>query len=96
MSVQVIDFYADWCGPCKKQDPIVQDVKEEWEDNDEVEVKKIDIDNKQDMASQYKVRSIPTVLILVEDDEGTTVFERFVGVTGEDDINDAVSDALNK
>ncbi|MFC7075528.1 thioredoxin family protein [Haloarcula halophila] len=86
MTVTLKDFYADWCGPCKTQDPILDDLKEEWTD---VEFEKINVDEEQDVANEYQVRSLPT--LIVENDDG--IVERFVGVTQADDLEDALQQA---
>jgi len=86
MTVTLKDFYADWCGPCKTQDPILEDVSEEYPD---VEFEKINVDEQQDVANEYQVRSLPT--LIVENDDG--IVERFVGVTQADDIESALADA---
>jgi thioredoxin 1 len=86
MSVRLKDFYADWCGPCKTQDPILEELEEEYED---VEFEKIDVDQDQETANQYSVRSLPT--LVVENDDG--VVERFVGVTQRDQLEDALQQA---
>ena len=87
MSVTLKDFYADWCGPCKTQDPILEEI--EADSNGGVEFEKIDVDENQDVANEYQVRSIPT--LVVENDEG--VVERFVGVTQRDEIESALAEA---
>jgi thioredoxin 1 len=84
MTVTLMDFYADWCGPCKTQDPILEELEEEWGD---VEFEKIDVD--EDIANEYQVRSLPTLII--ENDDG--IVERFVGVTQADDIEAALQQA---
>ncbi|OYR58315.1 thioredoxin family protein, partial [Halorubrum halodurans] len=71
MTVRVLDFYADWCGPCKTQDPILEEVQEEL--GDAFELQKVDVDQEQDVANQYQVRSLPT--LIVENDDG--VVDRF-------------------
>jgi len=86
MTVTLKDFYADWCGPCKTQDPILEELEEEWTD---VEFEKIDVDEKQDVANEYQVRSLPT--LIVENDDG--VVERFVGVTQAEDLEEALQAA---
>jgi len=86
MSVTLKDFYADWCGPCKTQDPILEEIAEDYPD---VEFEKVDVDQNQDVANEYQVRSLPT--LVVENDEG--IVERFVGVTQREDIETALGEA---
>jgi thioredoxin 1 len=86
MAVTLKDFYADWCGPCKTQDPILEELEEEYPD---VEFEKVDVDTEQDVANEYEVRSLPT--LIVENDDG--IVERFVGVTQRDDIESALGKA---
>jgi thioredoxin 1 len=87
MTVTLKDFYADWCGPCKTQDPILEEMEEDW--SDRVTFEKIDVDDAEDVANEYQVRSIPT--IVVENDDG--VVERFVGVTQREQLEDALEEA---
>ncbi|MFB6106984.1 MAG: thioredoxin [Halobacteriaceae archaeon] len=87
MTVRLKDFYADWCGPCKTQEPILEEMEADWADS--VEFEKIDVDENQDVANQYQVRSIPT--IVVENDDG--VVQRFVGVTQREDLEAALEEA---
>lgn len=87
MAISLKDFHADWCGPCKTQDPIVDELEQDW--GDRVTFEKIDVDENQDIANQYQVRSIPTIII--EDDDG--VVERFVGVTQREDLEQALEKA---
>ncbi|MCL9815750.1 thioredoxin [Natronocalculus amylovorans] len=86
MTVRLKDFYADWCGPCKTQDPILEELEADYED---VEFEKVDVDQEQDIANQYQVRSLPTLVI--ENDDG--VVDRFVGVTQREDIEEALQAA---
>jgi thioredoxin 1 len=86
MSVRLKDFYADWCGPCKTQDPILEELEAEYDD---VTFEKVDVDEEQEVANQYQVRSLPT--LVVENDDG--VVERFVGVTQREEIAAALERA---
>ncbi|ELZ94840.1 thioredoxin [Haloferax mucosum ATCC BAA-1512] len=86
MTVRLLDFYADWCGPCKTQDPILDELEGDYEN---VEFVKVDVDEEQDVANQYQVRSLPT--LIVENDDG--IVDRFVGVTQRDDLESALSQA---
>jgi thioredoxin 1 len=87
MTVVLKDFYADWCGPCKTQTPILEELAEEW--NGRFELEKVNVDEQQDVANEYQVRSLPT--IVVENDDG--VVERFIGVTQREDIETALEEA---
>jgi thioredoxin 1 len=86
MTVSLKDFYADWCGPCKTQDPILEEIAEDYPD---IEFQKVNVDEEQDVANEYQVRSLPTVV--VENDDG--IVDRFVGVTQRDEIEAALQKA---
>ncbi len=90
--VKLLYFSAEWCGPCNTQSPIVDEIKD---DVDSVEVVKIDIDESQDVATEYQVRSLPTIIIVSEDDDGEkTIHDRFTGVTQKETLEDAIEEAI--
>jgi thioredoxin 1 len=88
MSVTLKDFYADWCGPCKTQDPIVEELEDDL--GERLSVEKIDVDENQDIANEYQVRSIPTIVI--EGEDGSVV-EKFIGVTQREELESAIEQA---
>lgn len=57
----LIDFYADWCGPCKSYSPIIAQLKNEM--GDQIKVIKIDVDKNQALSNKYGIRSIPTTML---------------------------------
>ncbi len=57
----LVDFFADWCGPCKMLGPILKDVKEEL--GDAIKIIKIDVDKNQSIATKYQVKGVPTMLL---------------------------------
>ncbi len=62
----LVDFYADWCGPCKMLSPIVDEVAQE---NEDIKVVKVNVDDSQDLAMKYQVMSIPTLVVIKEGNE---------------------------
>jgi thioredoxin 1 len=67
---EVLKFYADWCGPCKMLSKTLENLK----DND-IPIKEIDIDEQTDLAMQYNVRSVPTMVLL----ENGSEIKRVIG-----------------
>lgn len=57
----LVDFYADWCGPCKMLAPILKEVKKDLEDG--IKIIKIDVDKNQPLAAKYQVRGVPTMIL---------------------------------
>ncbi|ATZ60962.2 MAG: thioredoxin domain-containing protein [Methanosarcinales archaeon Met12] len=84
----LMDFYADWCGPCKTQNPIIDELKGKF--GDKVEFKKINIDKNHELARKYGVLSIPTLIIEVEN----KIVQRFTGVTQANVLGDALNKIL--
>ena len=60
----LVDFYADWCGPCKMMLPILQEVKTVVKDD--VKIIKINVDQHQDFAAEFMVRGVPTLMLFKE------------------------------
>ena len=57
----LVDFYADWCGPCQMQGPIIVKVASE---NDSFKIGKVNVDEQQELAMEYGVMSIPTIMVM--------------------------------
>ena len=57
----LVDFFAEWCGPCKMMAPILKDLKKSL--SDEISIIKIDVDKNQHAATQYQVRGVPTLIL---------------------------------
>ncbi|HCC34634.1 MAG TPA: thioredoxin [Ruminococcaceae bacterium] len=76
----VVDFWADWCGPCRMLSPIVEEVAEDLKGK--VAVVKINVDEEQDLAQNYKIKSIPTLILFKKGEEAG----RLVGLHSKADI----------
>lgn len=57
----LVDFYADWCGPCKMMSPILQEVKSNLKDH--IKIIKVNVDQHQDLAQHFMVRGVPTLIL---------------------------------
>lgn len=75
----LVDFYADWCGPCKMLAPVIEQVAQE---NDAYEVYKLNVDDASDIAAQYGVMSIPTLIVF----KNGEAVNRTVGVQSKQSI----------
>ena len=64
--IVLVDFYAEWCGPCKMLSPIVDEIAEERTD---IKVGKVDIDESTELAIQHRVMSVPTLIVMKDGKE---------------------------
>ena len=83
----VIDFWAEWCGPCRMVAPIVEELAAEYEGK--VLIGKCDVDDNDDIVAEYKVRNIPTIVFI----KGGEVVDKHVGAISKDALKAKV-DAL--
>ncbi len=60
----LVDFFATWCGPCKVQSPILDELEEKV--GDKIKILKLDIDKHDDIASEYNIQSVPTLILFRE------------------------------
>lgn len=80
----ILDFYADWCGPCKMMSPIIDGVAEEL--GDKVKVGKVNTDENMNLAQKFSIMSIPTIMIF----KNGNIVKTFIGVTDKKEIIDAI------
>ena len=80
----IVDFYADWCGPCKMMSPVIEKIAEE--NAEKIKVGKVNVDENQELAMQYNVMSIPTILVFKD----CKISKIFIGVTSKSEIEEAI------
>ncbi len=79
----VVDMFATWCGPCKMMSPIIDEIAEE---NGDIVVGKVDVDESGELAMQFNVMSIPTILIF----KNGELAETFIGLQSKETILNAI------
>lgn len=82
--IVLVDFFATWCGPCKMLSPVLEQVSEE---SDKAVIAKLDIDESLDIAKEYNVMSVPTMIIFKEGKE----VDRLVGLRQKSQILEAIN-----
>ncbi len=86
---KIIDFWAEWCGPCKMMDPILDELEEELKGK--VTFEKINVDENQELSSRYGVLSIPTYVVVKDDKE----VDRLIGFTQKSSFLDKIKPYLD-
>lgn len=86
--VTLVDFFADWCGPCKMIAPIVEELAKEMAGR--AKVGKLDIEESQNITAKYGVTSIPTIILFKDGEE----VNRVVGVRDKDALQSLIEEAL--
>ena len=81
--ITIVDFYADWCGPCKVVSPILEELSESMKD---VKFVKVNVDENQELAAKYSVFSIPTFLIFKDGE----VKNQFVGAHSKEGFEEEI------
>ncbi len=76
----VVDFWAEWCGPCRMVAPIVEELAAEYEGR--VNIGKCNVDNNDDLVAMFRVRNIPTLLFL----KGGEIVDKHVGAISKNDL----------
>lgn len=85
--LHLVDFWAEWCGPCRMQTPILEELSNEYESN-QIKISKVNVDQERELSLQFGVQSIPTMLVIKD---GKLV-DRLVGVR----MKEPLKQELNK
>ena len=85
----LVDFWAPWCGPCRMLTPTIEELAEEFAGS--VKIGKVNVDDCPDIAGNYRISSIPVLLVIKD---GTEI-DRLQGLTGKDQIKGVLNNALS-
>ena len=83
----LVDFWAEWCGPCKMIAPVLDELADEL--GDTAKIGKVNIDDSQDLAAEYGIRAIPTLLVFKDGQ----VAEQIVGLRSKKDLKESITKA---
>jgi len=67
----LVDFWAEWCGPCKMVEPVVEEIAEEY--SDKLQVARMDVDGNRNTPAQYGIQGIPTLILFKDGQEATRI-----------------------
>jgi thioredoxin 1 len=84
----LVDFWAEWCGPCKMLGPVLDELATEY--TGKARIAKVNIDDHQDLAAQFGIRAIPTLLLF----KGGQVIEQVVGLKSKRDLKSSLDRAI--
>lgn len=84
----IIDFYADWCGPCKMVAPVLEDLEKEY--NGKLNIYKVNTEEQQELAAAFQIRSIPSILFIPKDGQP----QMAMGALPKESVKKAITDVL--
>lgn len=87
--VTLVDFWAEWCGPCRMMAPAIEELAAEYDGK--ATIAKVNVDNESELAVKFNVSSIPTLLVLKDGE----IARQFIGVTSKSDLAQAIDNALS-
>tara|TARA_Y100000817_G_scaffold288290_1_gene257430 strand:+ start:79 stop:408 length:330 start_codon:yes stop_codon:yes gene_type:complete len=86
----LVDFWAEWCGPCKMLNPVIEELSNDFADK--AIIAKVNVDESPNIAQKYSVRSIPSLLFFSKG----SVIEQLIGVSSKEDIAGIIEKLINE
>lgn len=84
----LVDFWAEWCGPCRMLTPVIDELAEDYAGR--AKIGKVDVDANREVAAQFSIMSIPTIVVL----KNGEVVKKFVGVSSKADLAAAIDENI--
>ncbi|PPR43818.1 MAG: Thioredoxin C-1 [Alphaproteobacteria bacterium MarineAlpha8_Bin1] len=85
----LVDFWAEWCGPCKTLTPILEELSSELENK--IQIAKVNLDENQDLAAKFSIRSIPTLLLF----KNGELIDTKVGLSPKNDLSEWIENKID-
>jgi len=84
----LVDFWAEWCGPCKMLAPVLDELAAEY--GEKIKIAKVDVDQQANLAARYGIRSIPTIILF----KGGEIVEQMVGMQAKEALKEKLDSQL--
>ncbi len=85
--ITLLEFFADWCGACKAQDPILTELERDI--GNKVDIVRVSLSKNEDMFNEFKIEATPTILLIKNDN----ILKRYVGVTSKKELESEINKA---
>ena len=85
--IVLVDFFATWCGPCKMLAPVLEELHDDFKDDELVVITKVDVDEEQELLNKYRITSVPTLLLFKEGE----LVDKAIGYRSKNQLADMIN-----